>query len=429
MVPLLSDGQSVKGISFDGKFKSWNEVLEKAKTENKYVFVDCFASWCKPCFWMEKEVFSKGEVGEIMNKNFICVRLQLDSVNGNQAFNGLQGSEFIAKQFQVNEFPTFLFFKPGGEIAHKSVGAKPMKDFLSLVNSALDSNKQFYSLLRRFERGYLNYKHSAYLANTAKLLKEKEIAKKVAWDYINNYLLKLKQPELFTKENILFIASNIDNTTGEDFKLFYKHGKIIDDVVSQKGYSQDVVDFVITKEFINPILKDAINRKQNNIKFERVSNILRKRFSDEYSQRNVLNAKIRWYQYRNDWQNLAKNYIKKIDKFGPDTSDIGIMFFNNMIWEVFFEHIDDTAQLNKSIGWVQYLASLKPTEPIILDTYANLLYKVGRVNEAIHIEKRALMLEEAKAIKDIRAVPNKIYQETLEKMNRGEPTWIIDKGM
>lgn len=34
-----------KGIIFENNI-SWKGVLEKAKAENKYIFIDCSASWC-----------------------------------------------------------------------------------------------------------------------------------------------------------------------------------------------------------------------------------------------------------------------------------------------------------------------------------------------------------------------------------------------
>jgi thiol:disulfide interchange protein len=44
-----------KGINFENNL-SWEQVKEKAKAENKYIFVDCYATWCGPCKAMDKEV-------------------------------------------------------------------------------------------------------------------------------------------------------------------------------------------------------------------------------------------------------------------------------------------------------------------------------------------------------------------------------------
>ena len=42
-------------------------VFQKAREENKLVFMDCYTSWCGPCKKMLKEVFSRKDIGEYMN--------------------------------------------------------------------------------------------------------------------------------------------------------------------------------------------------------------------------------------------------------------------------------------------------------------------------------------------------------------------------
>ncbi|NSL87385.1 DUF255 domain-containing protein [Chitinophaga sp. Mgbs1] len=56
---------------------SWQEVLNKAYTEGKYIFVDCYTTWCGPCKAMERNVYPSKEVGDYMNKRFISVKFRL----------------------------------------------------------------------------------------------------------------------------------------------------------------------------------------------------------------------------------------------------------------------------------------------------------------------------------------------------------------
>ncbi len=51
MQPKQSDIQSKdssKVIHFENGL-SWEQIKEKAKAEHKYIFVDCYATWCGPC--------------------------------------------------------------------------------------------------------------------------------------------------------------------------------------------------------------------------------------------------------------------------------------------------------------------------------------------------------------------------------------------
>src|SRR4051812_34660552 len=57
---------------------NWQQVLKKAKKEKKYIFVDCFTTWCGPCKKMDKVVYTNDSLGDFLNAKFISVKLQMD---------------------------------------------------------------------------------------------------------------------------------------------------------------------------------------------------------------------------------------------------------------------------------------------------------------------------------------------------------------
>src|ERR1044072_2926152 len=57
---------------------SWEQVKQKAKAENKYIFIDVFTTWCGPCKMMDKTVFINDTVGTFFNQHFISVKVQMD---------------------------------------------------------------------------------------------------------------------------------------------------------------------------------------------------------------------------------------------------------------------------------------------------------------------------------------------------------------
>ncbi len=52
-----------------------DEAFQKAKAENKPVFVSIGYSTCHWCHVMEKECFDDSEVADLMNRNFICIKV------------------------------------------------------------------------------------------------------------------------------------------------------------------------------------------------------------------------------------------------------------------------------------------------------------------------------------------------------------------
>jgi len=58
------------------EWHEWNaEALEKAKRENKLILVSIGYSACHWCHVMEHESFEDFEVAEVMNKNFVCIKV------------------------------------------------------------------------------------------------------------------------------------------------------------------------------------------------------------------------------------------------------------------------------------------------------------------------------------------------------------------
>ncbi len=60
-------------------------------------------------------------------------------------------------------------------------------------------------------------------------------------------------------------------------------------------------------------------------------------------------------------------------------------------WDVFL-YCDNKAILKKALAWSELSIALEQANPVVqyLDTRANLLYKLGRVDEAISQEQKAI---------------------------------------
>ena len=53
-----------EGIQFTEA--AWKDILKKAKAEKKVIFLDAYASWCGPCKMLQKNVFTKKAVGDLL---------------------------------------------------------------------------------------------------------------------------------------------------------------------------------------------------------------------------------------------------------------------------------------------------------------------------------------------------------------------------
>jgi thiol:disulfide interchange protein len=106
---------------------SWNDILKKAKEENKVIFLDIYATWCGPCKLLKRTTFVNEEVGAFFNSNFI--NATFDGENG-------EGKE-LARLYQIHAYPTMLFINPDGSVKKVAVGYHTSNQLLRAAKGAL----------------------------------------------------------------------------------------------------------------------------------------------------------------------------------------------------------------------------------------------------------------------------------------------------
>lgn len=141
LVNLICFGQS--GVLFqDLTFK---KALLKAQKEKKFVFVDCYTSWCGPCQYMANNVFTKQEAGEYFNSRFVCVKYDME-----------REGKILQDRLKVKAYPTFFIIHSDGTIFHTIVGGGELEDMIEKVNRALDKKRSHLWLSKRYNQSKLN---------------------------------------------------------------------------------------------------------------------------------------------------------------------------------------------------------------------------------------------------------------------------------
>ena len=150
---LIAGGQQSAGISF---FQgSYEEALAEARKQNKLLFIDCYADWCGPCHRMAKEIFTQAKVGEVFNKNFICLMSNMEKDAAGKA---------LRNRFNVVSYPTLLFVSPEGFVTQRRNGFAPTDSLLAFAQKALltgtKSDEQRFAEGDRDEAFLKNYLHT-----------------------------------------------------------------------------------------------------------------------------------------------------------------------------------------------------------------------------------------------------------------------------
>ncbi|WP_207512630.1 thioredoxin family protein [Longitalea luteola] len=106
---------------------SWASLLEKAKTENKPVVIDCYFTGCHPCAQMDREVFPNRLVSKELADNFIGIKVDVFSEKIGDSINIKYG---------ISGFPTFLVLDPNGQLVTMFSGYKDAGQFLTELQTA-----------------------------------------------------------------------------------------------------------------------------------------------------------------------------------------------------------------------------------------------------------------------------------------------------
>lgn len=230
------------------------------------------------------------------------------------------------------------------------------------------------------------------------------------------YLAGLR--DLATPEELPLVRLFTQHSTDPAFGLFYRQGAKVDAVMGEPGYAEDVVDDVITREEITPLAytpgEYGPEPSATEPDWAAIRATIRKKYDARYADRTVGRAQWLWYWRKNRWPEFHRHLFAFVKQYGLARSRVAV---NEAAWTV-FEHSNDPAQLATAAAWMERIRQQEPDDLPSLDTYANLLYKLGRKADGIALEEQAVALAAATKHGDL-----KTYQETLAKMKRGQPTW------
>ena len=384
---LVSLGISAQeeGIKFIND-STLSDALTKAKQENKLLFVDCYTSWCGPCKYMVKNIFPQREVGDFYNKNFICWKVdteKLHSKTDSVAFSG----------FNIHSWPTFLFLNWKGEIIHRQCGSGDVAGFIELGKTALDSRKNFYSILEKVNKGDRTaetlFTYYSYIYDTSE-------------KYISEYFALVSDSVKISEPTWKLFDLAVNKIDGEAFKYFAGH-------LSQ--YEQKIGKKAVETKLMSLFNYYTLSGNPSISKLKQVDTVLYAKY-ERFANYQIIYS--RFNRNRAD-KNLWKELIKTTEQ-GFATGTLTTDELNNVSWLVYenYKKMNDKEALKKASVWSKKTVDAMPNNHPFNDTYAHILFALGNKKEAIRLEEFALKkATELKATEQI-----KFYSDELKIYNK-----------
>jgi thiol-disulfide isomerase/thioredoxin len=246
-----------------------------------------------------------------------------------------EGPEF-AEKYAVDLYPTYLFFSPEGELVHRSTGSKPVEMFIEDGKNALNPNKQSSNMAKRYANGERDadflYEYAFSLAAVNPMSPETQ-------EVVKAYLMSQKDEDLINEKNWKVINMLVYDANSPAFKYL------------------------------------EINKDKFAVKY-----------GEQYVYEKIAMTKMNNYYSLKQYNEYAKEVSDYMDKYPSDNSEV----LNNFAWN-FYENVNDKAMLKKAEKWAKKSMELDKNY-YNTDTYAAVLYKLGKYEKALKYTDEAIKL-------------------------------------
>ncbi len=360
----ISDGFS-QNRSIQFIRKPWKEIVAMAKQENKLIFLDAYASWCGPCKWMATNMFTNDTIADYYNKTFICTSFDMEKGEG----LGLR------KKYNVRAYPSLIFINTDENMVHEKVGAaQRVQDYIDMAKIAQNPEEGLAAYLKKYEAGdnspqfiqtFLYRLADAYIPINAVMKK---------------YFATQKEGDLFNRVNWNIIFRFVGEINDPVFEFFLKNKSEY-----AKFYSKDSVNNKISNIFMNVLrgtLQNPNSRLADSVYLVNKEKIKASGF--EGAEKIIFTADLQRSQMNGKTQEFLNLAFEGMDKYYAD--DYNML---NNVAQIVSSQSSDPKFLEKALSWSKKSVSIRE-EPFNIDTYASLLLKMGKKDEAIKQEKKAI---------------------------------------
>lgn len=198
---------------------SFSEAMDAARQEKKLVFIDFYTDWCGPCKKMARETFPQKNVGNFMNQNFVCLKLNAEK----------EGKE-LAARYAVKAYPTFIILDSDGKVRSELKGAMDGDAFIAKLKAGLDPEQTPERMAERYQAG----ERTPELVNNYALHMMEQRKEKEGFEIVNNYFESLSEAERLKEVNAFLFTRYTLNIDDAKARFMVAHRDEFDATVKEE---------------------------------------------------------------------------------------------------------------------------------------------------------------------------------------------------
>jgi thioredoxin-related protein len=124
--PVREGGAKTEWIGFD-------QAMERALAEQRFVITDYYTSWCKWCKVMDEKTYTDPGVVEAINKKFVAAKIDGESPE-KLIYQGKQMSQMeLTQLLKVEGFPTTIVMDAQGKVLVQIAGYIDVPGYLKML--------------------------------------------------------------------------------------------------------------------------------------------------------------------------------------------------------------------------------------------------------------------------------------------------------
>ncbi len=364
LVLFLAFSLSVSAAKIEFRDLSFKEGLAAAEEEGKPVFIDCFTDWCGPCKWMSANIFTDEAVSEYFNENYVCLKIDMEKGEGVE----------IAENYGIRAYPTLLFLDAAGERLLIKVGAsRDPQSYIDAGEQAQDPERNLPYLLANKEANFNNPAFMREYFQTASSANMLDMAD------VDRYFENMEISEWAKNENWEIISNTVDDPRSEVFKKALAKTELF---IKEQGKEAQMY-FETTVYYA---LANGLYRARTGEQYQAYRELREELLSTNFpgSGKVALHLDLMENEMNENWEKYMAVAADGIEKHYWDDARA----LNSVSWTI-YEKVDNPNALAQAERWAARAVELEP-EHTIIDTQAHLLYKLGKKEEALKLEKLAL---------------------------------------